>query len=112
MEAILGGLFLVLLFVFAIWRNRVDAAKHGPLTRSDRNRTYLFAMLWFVVLLIAFYLYVPIYIGVIVVFYIYSQVFGVGEGKRGLYRQIRDSGFVASVASIPVCLLIWVSGNA
>ena len=112
MESILGVLLFILLAAFAIWRSRVDQSKNGPISKEVRLRTYSLTLVWLAVLIIAFYIYMPAYIGIIVLFLLYSQIFGVGGGKHGLFRQLRDSGFIASVASIPICLLLWNYGNA
>ena len=112
MESILGVLLFILLAAFAIWRSRVDQSKNGPISKEVRLRTYSLTLVWLAVLIISFYIYMPAYIGIIVLFLLYSQIFGVGGGKHGLFRQLRDSGFIASVASIPICLLLWNYGNA
>lgn len=112
METTLGLILFISLVAFAVWRNRVDISKNGPISKQVRGRTYAFSFAWLAVLITAFYIYMPIYLGVIVLFFLYAQTFGVGGGKHGLFRQLRDSGFIASVASIPICLLIWNYGNA
>gem|GEM_PF-2573068 len=112
MELILGALLFILLAAFAIWRSRVDQSKNGPISKEVRLRTYALTLVWLAVLIITFYIYMPGYIGIIVLFLLYSQIFGVGAGKHGFFRQLRDSGFIASVASIPICLLLWNYGNA
>lgn len=112
MKSILGVLLFILLAAFAIWRSRVEQSKNGAIPKEVRLRTYAFTLVWLAVLIVAFYTYTPAYIGVIVLFLLYSQTFGVGEGKHGLFRQLRDSGFVSSVVSIPICLLLWNYGNA
>ncbi len=112
MESILGILLFILLVVFAVWRNRVDISKNGPVAKEVRLRTYALTLLWLSVLIVAFYIYTPAYIGVIVLFLLYSQVVGVGTGTHGLCRQLHDSGFIASVASMPICLILWNYGNA
>lgn len=112
MEIILGFLLFFALAAFAVWRNRIDIAKKGPISKSVRSRTYIFTLVWATLLLAAFYIYKPVYIGVLVVFLLYSQTFGVGGGKHGLFRQLRDSGFIACVVTIPICLIIWNHGNA
>ena len=112
MEAILGTLLFILLVEFAVWRNRVDISKNGPIAKEVRLRTYALTLGWLAVLIVVFYIYTPAYIGAIVLFLLYSQVFGVGIGKHGLFRQLRDSGFIPSIASIPICLVLWNYGNA
>lgn len=112
MESILGLLLFILMAAFAAWRNRVDISKNGAVSKVVRLRTYALTLVWLAVLVVAFYVYTLVYIGVLALFLLYSQAFGVGIGKHGLYRQLRDSGFVASLASIPICLLLWGSGNA
>ena len=112
METLLAVILFVLLIAFSVWRNRVDISKNGPVPRQIRYRTYVFTLIWLVALLAMFYIYMPVYLGFIALFFLYSQTFGVGGGKHGIFRQLRDSGFIASVASIPICLLIWNYGNA
>ena len=112
METLLGATFFILLIAFAVWRNRVDISKNGSISRQTRVRTYGYSLVWLAVLLVTFFVYMPVYIGVIVLFFLYSQTFGVGGGKHRVFRQLRDSGFIASVASIPICLIIWSYGNA
>lgn len=112
MESILGLLLFVLMAAFAVWRNRVDISKNGSASKVVRLRTYALTLVWLALLVLAFYMYKLVYVGVLVLFLLYSQVFGVGVGKHGLFRQLRDSGFVASLASIPICLLLWSSGNS
>jgi len=88
-----------------------NISKNGPISKEIRLRSYALTFVWFALLIIAFHIYTPGYIGVIVLFLVYSQIFGVGTGKHGLFRQLRDSGFLASIASIPICLLLWNYGN-
>ena len=107
MENIIGGLLVVGLIAFAIWRQRNDRERHGEVSPKDRKNTYIAVVIWFALLLLAFKFYVPVYITIIAIFYVYSQAFSMGTGKRGLYRQIRDGGFIACVASIPICLIWW-----
>ena len=112
METILGTIGLILILAFVVWRNRVDIKKNGAITREIRIRSYSFTAGWFSLLVILFLFYKPAYIGVLIVFFVYSQIFGVGSGKHGLFRQLRDSGFIACVASLPVCLVLWAKTNA
>jgi len=88
MESILGVLLFILLSEFAIWRSRVYQSKNGPISLEIRLRTYVLTLVWLAVLIIAFYIYTPGYLGVIVLFLLCSQVFRVGAGKHGLFRQL------------------------
>ncbi len=107
MEIIIGGLVILGFIAYAVWRQRKDCDKHGEITGEDRKRTYISVLVWLFTLMVAFTIYVPAYIGVLVVFIIYSQIFGMGVGKRGYFRQIRDGGFIACIASMPICLILW-----
>ncbi len=107
MESIIGGLFFIGVIAYAVWRQRKDRDKNGEITREDRKRTYISVLVWLCFLVGAFTFYAPVYIGLIVSFIVYSQIFGMGVGKRGYFRQIRDGGFIACIASMPICLILW-----
>ena len=111
MESIIGGLLVIGVIAFAIWRQKADQKKHGEITKKDRQRTYISILIWFSILITAFKLYPPSYLVILAVFLIYSQIFGMGLGRRGAFRQIRDGGFIACVASAPVCLILWLQNG-
>lgn len=111
MESIIGGLIIVGFIALIIWRQRLDRKKHGGITKEDRKRTYVSVLIWFSALILAFKLYLPVYVVILVLFFVYSQIFGMGTGRRGVYRQIRDGGFIACVASIPFCLILWAQNG-
>lgn len=102
------GIICLLMLSLTIFGNKRDQREHGKITKVDRRNSYISVVVWFVGLLVIYKIYSPVYIAFVVGFLVYSQIFEMGRGKRGLFRQIRDGGFVACIATIPICL-IWYS---
>jgi cytochrome b561 len=107
MEVSFGILVLLFLIALGIWSHKKDIAKYGPITKRDRLNTLLSL---FVSLALGVFLFVLSVYGFLIlslVLYLLFHFASFGEGKRGLYRQIRDGTMLGWLMSLPICLVIW-----
>ena len=112
MEALFGILILLFLIALGIWGHKRDIANHGPITRRDRRNTLLSLLVSLALSVLLFQLSVSGFLVVSLILYLLFQFASFGEGKRGLFRQIRDGAMIGWLASLPICLVIWqLSGN-
>lgn len=111
MESFFGILFFIFLIGLGIWSHKRDIAKYGPITKRDRRNTLLSLFSAFVFCVVLFKLSVSSFLIASLMLYVLFHFASFGEGKRGLFRQIRDGVFVGWVASLPVCIVIWRFGD-
>ena len=110
MESVYGFIILGVLILFAYWRQKRDEEDYGVATSKDRWLTFGWSLVWLTVLIALFSVSPGAYAAVGFGLYIGAKLFGVGEGLRGRWRQIRDGGFLGLIFSLPVCLLLY--GNS
>jgi len=109
MDFLLGVVALITLIAFSVWRHRTDIRKYGAPSAQDRKRTYLVTIAAFSILIATFFISPAIYVVVVLVLWLTSQILGGGHGKHGTWRQLRDGSFVGCVASVPICFMLWIS---
>jgi hypothetical protein len=88
----------------------MDAKRHGTPTGQDRSRALAVGAAGAILLTLLFYGYPEAYavIVAVVIGFVFLGVWGVGTGKRGLWRQYRDGTFLAVLLSMPLCFLVYV----
>lgn len=108
----LSGLVSVSIFaILAWWLQRKDESRYGAPTPGDRARTTVYAVCGFLVSL-GFAYWGAIQYALITIFLVLIyQIIGVGVGKRGNCRQIRDGVFLGWVSGLPLTI-IWLSDHA
>lgn len=106
MEALFGILIFLFLIALGIWSHKRDIAKYGPITKRDRRNTLLSLCVSFAVSILLFHLSSFSFLLISLMLYMFFQFASFGEGKRGLYRQIRDGTMIGWLASLPACLVI------
>jgi hypothetical protein len=106
-DATFGLLILLLILAFACWQTRVDEKNHGKPKTADYLWALMFGCLWFTVFMAVFSLSPIAYAVVIFAVYCFFQVVSPGDGKRGLWRQIKDGCFLAGIISVPICFVLW-----
>ncbi|MFT7674230.1 MAG: hypothetical protein ACI845_002647 [Gammaproteobacteria bacterium] len=107
-DVISGFALLIMILAFACWLTRVDEKKYGKPKVMDYLLVLTFGSLWLSVFIAVFTLSPVVYTVTMFVIFALTQIISVGEGKRGLWRQIKDGCFLAWIASIPVCFMVWV----
>ena len=109
---VLSGLASLVVFAFFVWwLQNNDRMVHGAPTTRDRIRTILCAACGLLMSLGFAYWGALQYGMVTISLAVLYQALGVGIGKRGNYRQIRDGIFLGWVAGLPITIS-WLSDHA
>jgi len=102
MEHYLGIGFVILLVAFAWWREKRDIKVNGKATKADRKKESLIAFITAAILVLVALFSAMSYVAACIVLWVVYQVIGIGGGKHGWYRQLRDGCFLGWVLSLPV----------
>jgi hypothetical protein len=102
MEDYLGIGFVILLIAFVWWREKRDIKVNGKPSKVDRKKESTIALITAAVLILVAWVSAMSYVIVCIVLWVIYQVIGIGGGKHGWYRQLRDGCFMGWVFSVPV----------
>ncbi len=102
-------LTLLLVLLFALWKQRMDIRLYGRPDRSERRWSYFFVVIATPVFIGLFLLSSQLYLLISLLLFAACYVIGFGTGAHGRYRQIRDGAFIGWIISLPICFALWMT---